>query len=52
MTEMYLSSSGSYKGRVALNYAMGRWIRFGEEGLEFGKPPNEPPVLTFGIDEV
>jgi hypothetical protein len=52
MTDMYLSRSGSHVNRVALNYALGRWMRFGEEGLEFGIPPNMPPVITFGVDEV
>ena len=49
--EIELAPSGQYKGYVAINHVLERWMRIGENGLEISEP-SRAPTITFGIDDL
>ena len=46
-----LAPSGQYKGYVAINHVLERWMRIGENGLEISEP-SRAPQITFTVDDL
>jgi len=49
--EIELVPSGHFKGYIAINHVLERWMRIGESGLEISEL-GRVPVITFGVDDI
>jgi len=49
--EIELAPSGTYRGCVAINHVLERWMRICENGLEVSES-ERAPIITFGVDEL
>ena len=49
--EIELAPSGQYKGYIAINHVLERWMRIGESGLEISEL-EKAPIITFGVDDL